>query len=220
MSEFLKRIIRLNIGTMFYALGIVITMRANVGFAPWEVFHWGVAQTIGLTIGVVSIIVSLILCVITVLLREKVGLGTVLNMILMGIYIDLLLSLGVIPQMNGLVSGIIMLIIGLFTVSFGTYFYMSSGFGAGPRDSLMVAVKRKTKLPVGLCRGALELIVVFVGWLLGGLVGVGTVIAAFGISFCIQLVFSLMKFEPTSVKNEALDVTYKRLRQLFRGKDG
>lgn len=103
------------------------------------------------------------------------------------------------------------MITGLFIISFGSYFYIGSGFGAGPRDSLMVALQRKTGLPVGLCRGILEGSVVLIGWLLGGPVGIGTVIAAFGIGFCIQIVFAIMKFDATSVKHETLNAT----RQYF-----
>lgn len=211
VHHFLKRLIKLLIGLFLYALGIVISMKANLGFAPWEVFHYGVGKTIGFTIGTVSIIVGLIICICSVWLGEKLGLGTLLNMILIGVFMDLLLMLSFIPEVNGLFMGIIMMITGLFIISFGSYFYIGSGFGAGPRDSLMVALQRKTGLPVGLCRGILEGSVVLIGWLLGGPVGIGTVIAAFGIGFCIQIVFAIMKFDATSVKHETLNAT----RQYF-----
>lgn len=219
MNNFFRRFIYLLIGLLLYALGIVITMKANLGFAPWEVFHWGIGKTIGMTIGNVSILTGLLICVIVILMGEKLGLGTILNMILIGVFIDLLMSFTLIPQINGLISGTAMMIAGLFIISFGSYFYISSGFGAGPRDSLMVAIKRKTKLPVGLCRGMLEISVVLSGWMLGGPVGIGTVLAAFGISFCIQIVFSLMKFEATSVQHETLDVTRRNFKALYFKKE-
>lgn len=214
MNAFFIRVINLLVGLFLYALGIVITMKANLGFAPWEVFHWGIGHTIGMTIGNVSILTGLIICVVVVLMGEKLGLGTILNMILIGIFTDLILWINVIPKISGLFLEIIVLIIGLFTISLGSYFYISSGFGAGPRDSLMVAIKRKTKLPVGLCRGVIETSVVLAGWILGGQVGIGTVLAAFGISFCIQIVFYIMRFEPTSVRHETLDMTYKSFKVL------
>lgn len=219
MSNFFRRFIYLLVGLFLYALGIVITMKANLGFAPWEVFHWGIGKSIGMTIGNVSILTGLLICVIVILMGEKLGLGTILNMILIGVFIDLLLSFNLIPQTNGLISGVVMMIAGLFTISFGSYFYISSGFGAGPRDSLMVAIKRKTKLPVGLCRGMLEVSVVLTGWMLGGPVGIGTVLAAFGISFCIQIVFSLMRFEATSVQHETLNVTQRNFKALYFKKE-
>lgn len=220
MNVFFMRVINLLIGLFLYALGIVITMKANLGFAPWEVFHWGIGATIGMTIGNVSILTGLLICVVVVIMREKLGLGTVLNMILIGVFIDLILWLNVIPKISGLFWEIIVLIIGLFTISFGSYFYISSGFGAGPRDSLMVSIKRKTKLPVGLCRGIIETSVVLAGWTLGGHVGIGTILAAFGISFCIQIVFKIMRFEATSVRHETLDMTYKSLKVLCCKKIG
>lgn len=219
MNNFFRRFLYLLIGLFLYALGIVITMKANLGFAPWEVFHWGIGKTIGMTIGNVSILTGLLICVIVILMGEKLGLGTILNMILIGVFIDLLISLNLIPQVNGLISGAAMMIAGLFIISFGSYFYISSGFGAGPRDSLMVAIKRKTKLPVGLCRGMLEISVVLTGWMLGGPVGIGTMLAAFGISFCIQIVFSLMKFEATSVQHETLDMTQRNFKALYFKKE-
>jgi hypothetical protein len=206
---------KLLLGLFLYALGIVVSMKANLGFAPWEVFHYGLGKTIGLTIGTVSILVGLIICLCAVWMGEKIGLGTILNMILIGVFMDLLLMLSFIPEVNGLFMGIIMIITGLFIISFGSYFYIASGFGAGPRDSLMVALQRKTGLPVGLCRGFLEGTVVLIGWLLGGPVGLGTVLAAFGIGFCIQTVFVIMKFDATSVKHETLNATRKYFMSLY-----
>ncbi|MBM7685789.1 hypothetical protein [Defluviitalea raffinosedens] len=215
MPHYLKRLMKLLLGLFLYALGIVVSMKANLGFAPWEVFHYGLGKTIGLTIGTVSILVGLIICLCAVWMGEKIGLGTILNMILIGVFMDLLLMLSFIPEVNGLIMGIIMIITGLFIISFGSYFYIASGFGAGPRDSLMVALQRKTGLPVGLCRGFLEGTVVLIGWLLGGPVGLGTVLAAFGIGFCIQTVFVIMKFDATSVKHETLNATRKYFMSLY-----
>ncbi|WP_243144581.1 YczE/YyaS/YitT family protein [Defluviitalea raffinosedens] len=215
MPHYLKRLMKLLLGLFLYALGIVVSMKANLGFAPWEVFHYGLGKTIDLTIGTVSILVGLIICLCAVWMGEKIGLGTILNMILIGVFMDLLLMLSFIPEVNGLIMGIIMIITGLFIISFGSYFYIASGFGAGPRDSLMVALQRKTGLPVGLCRGFLEGTVVLIGWLLGGPVGLGTVLAAFGIGFCIQTVFVIMKFDATSVKHETLNATRKYFMSLY-----
>lgn len=215
MNPWVKRLINLLVGTFFFALGIVMTMKANLGFAPWEVFHWGIGKVIGISVGNVSILTSLVICLIVLMMGEKLGLGTIVNFILMGLFIDLLWSLPFFPPMKGFVPGVFLMIAGLFTIAFGSYFYMNSGFGAGPRDSLMVAIERKTKLPVGLCRGIIECSVVLIGWVLGGPVGLGTVIAAFGVSLCVQVVFPLMRFEATSVEHETLDVTFKNLKAWY-----
>ena len=205
---------KLIFGLFLYALGIVITMKAHLGFAPWEVFHQGVSLTIGLSIGKVSILTGFVICILVYLSGEKLGMGTILNMFLIGIFMDWILESNVIPQMSGFISGIIMMFLGLFIISFASYFYIGSGFGAGPRDSLMVAIERKTGLAVGISRGIIEGSAVFIGWLLGGPVGFGTVIAAFGISFCIQAVFSLLKFKTTLVKHETLGATLQSLKAM------
>jgi uncharacterized membrane protein YczE len=190
-------------------------MNAHIGYAPWEVFHVGLAKTAGMSIGTASIITGLIIGIIGVLLGEKLGLGTILNMVLIGIFLDVILKFNIIPLASSYLFGIIMLIVGLFIIALASYFYIGSGFGAGPRDSLMVALTRKTGLPVGVCRGIIELLAVFVGWRLGGMLGIGTVISAFAIGFCVQTTFKLLKFDATKVKHETLDQTYK---MFFRNK--
>lgn len=212
-NDFFRRLGKLLLGLFLFALGIVLTMKANLGFGPWEVFHQGVSGKVGITIGNVSILTGLLICVLVVLAGEKLGLGTVLNMILIGVFMDRILALGFIPRMESFLSGLLMMFAGLFTISFASYFYIGSGFGAGPRDSLMVALQRKTGLAVGFCRGIVEGSAVLFGWLLGGPVGLGTVLAAFGISFCIQAVFRVMDFDAKAVRHETLDATWRNLVQ-------
>ena len=214
MTGYIVRFIKLNFGLFLYGLGIIVTMRANVGYAPWEVLHSGISQTLGVSIGLVNTAVGALIVAIVFMLGEKIGLGTIFNMFMIGLFMDLILYLDFIPLFDNFWIGSLVLIIGLFTISLGTYFYISSAFGAGPRDSLMVAVTRKTGLPVGLCRGILEVSVVFIGWLLGGMVGLGTVISAFAIGFCVQITFKLVKFDPTQVKHETFGVMFHNLRNL------
>jgi len=201
------------IGLFIFSLGIVITIKANIGYAPWDVFHVGLAGKIGLSIGTVSIIVGLILVLVVTLLKEKFGLGTISNIILIGLFIDLFFLIDIIPIAENLIIGIVFLILGLFIIAIGTYFYIKSGFGAGPRDNLMVVLARKTKLPAGLCRSIIELLVTIAGWFLGGMVGIGTVISVIGIGFCIQIIFKLFKFNVTLVKHETLSDTFLMFRK-------
>ena len=211
MKQFYIRLLRLLGGLFLYALGIVVTMNAQIGYAPWDVFHVGVAKTVGISIGNASIIIGLIVVIIAVLLGEKIGIGTILNMLLIGVFLDILLKLHLIPIANNFIFGISMMVVGLFIISLASYFYISSAFGAGPRDSLMVAITRKTGLPVGVCRGTIELLAALVGWKLGGMIGMGTIISAFVIGFCVQVTFKLLKFDATKVKHETLDVTVRTL---------
>ena len=216
MKQLLARFLILIIGLAFFAVGIVITIKANVGYAPWDVFHVGLARTTGLSIGLVSIIVGLVIAVIVTALKEKLGLGTIANIVLIGLFIDIIFPY--IPTVENPVIGTIMLISGLFIISLGSYFYIKSAFGVGPRDNLMVVLARRTKLPVGLCRSILELSVTISGWFLGGMVGFGTVISVVSIGFCIQIVFKLFKFNITSIKHETLVDTYIILKKAIKGK--
>ncbi len=211
MKQFSLSMLRLMWGLFLYSLGIVFTINAHIGYAPWDVFHIGLANTVGASIGTISILLGIIIVLITVLLGEKIGVGTVLNMIFIGVFLDLVLAFEIIPVADNLLLGIAMLFAGLFIISLATYFYVGTALGAGPRDSLMVALTRITKLPIGICRGIIEFIVVVLGWMLGGMVGIGTVLAAFGIGFCVQITFSLLKFDATKVKHETIANTYRKL---------
>ena len=217
MKNFLIRFISLIWGLFLFAVGIVLTMKANIGFAPWDVLHSGLSERTGISFGTVSILIGLLICVLVVLLGEKLGLGTLLNMVLIGSFIDILLKMDVVATAQGFLPGLFVILLGLFVIAFGSYFYIKAGFGAGPRDYLMIVLRRRTKLSVGVSRGLVEGSAVLLGWLLGGPVGGGTVLAAFGISVCIQLVFTWMKFEPAAIEHETLTMTWQRLRNSLAG---
>jgi len=211
MKQFLLRFTNMITGLIFYAAGIVLMINANIGYAPWEVFHVGLANTIGLTIGVTSIIAGIVIVIIVTVLGEKLGFGTICSMVLTGVFIDIIFYLNIIPIANNLLIGIIMLISGLFIIALGSFFYIRSAFGVGPRDNLMVVLARKTKLPVGLCRSIIELLVTVIGWLLGGMIGIGTIISVIAVGFCIQIVFKIFKFDVTVIKHETLSDSMKNL---------
>jgi len=208
--DFLKRFTRLNAGLLLYALGIVMTMRAGLGYAPWEVFHAGLGLTLGISIGKVSVLAGIVIGLAALLMGEKLGLGTILNMVAIGVYMDWILAIPGFPRAHGWLGGGALMLAGLFTIALATYFYISSGFGAGPRDSLMVALTRRTGLAVGLCRVLIEGSAVLTGALLGGSFGAGTVIAAVAIGFCVQLTFALLKFDPTRIRHETLGDTFRQ----------
>ena len=218
MKSITIRILLLIFGIFLYGLGIVLTLKANIGYAPWEVFHVGLSLTTGISIGTASIIVGVVIVAIVTICGEAIGLGTLFSMILTGVFIDLINMTSVIPQATNMIVGIMMLIAGLFIISIGSYFYMKTAFGAGPRDNLMVLLNRKTKLPVGVCRSAVELSVTLVGWILGGMLGIGTVISVFAIGLCIQIVFTIFRFDAAVVEHETLKQTYTSIRSLKRKK--
>jgi len=215
MKRFIFRVLRVLFGLFLYALGSCFVIQANVGLGAWEAFSVGVSNITGLSIGDVVVVTGLFILVIDVLLREKIGVGTVLNTILIGKILDLLLWLGLIPKMTGFFDGLAVLLLGQVVICLGTFFYVGAGLGAGPRDSLMVAVgKRVSAVPIGAVRGMLEGAVLLLGWALGAKVGVGTVISVFGISFIMQATFHVLRFDVKAVKHESLLQT---ARVLARG---
>jgi len=154
--------------------------------------------------------------VVIMISGEKLGLGTISNMLLIGIFLDIILKINVIPKMDNTIFGILMLIFGLFIISIGSYFYIGSAFGAGPRDSLMVVLAKKTKIPVGISRSIIEVAVTIAGWFLGGMVGIGTIVSVLGIGFCVQLTFRILKFDVTAVKHESLAGTFSFLKNKVK----
>jgi len=218
MNKFVTRFIRLFLGLFLYAVGIVLTMKANIGYASWEVFHAGLSTVFGIQIGTVSILVGLVLCVISLLAGEKLGLGTLCNMIFIGLFMNLLLGLDLFPTLSNFYLGVLQMVVGLFVISVATVYYISSGFGAGPRDSLMVVLTRKTRLSVGTCRSGLEILVVVIGALLGGSFGIGTILAAVLIGFCVQITFKLFRFDPTTVVHENFMDTFRNFSKVKTAK--
>ena len=208
MKQFALRIFLMIFGLALYALGIVVTIKANIGYAPWEVFHAGLLHTFGFSMGFFSIVVGLVIVIIVILLKEKIGLGTISNMVLIGVFMDIFLFLDFVPVPEYFVVNVLLLVSGLFIISVGSYFYIKSAFGAGPRDSLMVVLTRRTKIPVGVCRSIIELSVTIAGWALGGMVGIGTVISVIGIGFCIQITFRIFQFDVTMIRHETLPETF------------
>ena len=198
-------------GLFLYSLGCVIIINAQIGFYPWDVFHAGFSKVTGVSIGTVSIVTGITVGVLVFLLGEKLGLGTIANMILIGSFLDMIMALHIVPMTASFTMSIVMLIIALIIMAFASYFYIKAGFGAGPRDSLMVALTRMTHLPIGVCRGGIEVLVVLIGWRLGGMVGIGTLLSAVTIGFWIQIVFKLFRFDATKIKHETFNDTYRNI---------
>lgn len=211
------RITRLVWGLFLYALGIVMTVHANLGVSPWDVFHQGVSLHTGLTFGMTNILTAVVIVTITAVMKEHVGFGTLCNMILIGAFIDVLMLGGWVPEMHSFPTGLVMMISGLFVIALASFFYMGAGYGAGPRDSLMVVLTRRTGRPVGLCRIAVEGTALFCGWLLGGRAGLGTIISAFGIGFAVQIVFTLLHFNVRTIRQESFVETLGRLKIFLSG---
>lgn len=215
-QEFI-RLIRLFAGLTAYSIGITLCVQANIGLSPWDVFHHGLALRTGLTFGIASGVASAVIVAATALCKEQFGIGVLLNIFYIALIIDLLMLGGVISKASGLFSGILMMICGLFTIALAMVLYIGAGYGAGPRDSLMVILSKRTGKPTGLCRSVVEAAALACGWLLGGQIGIGTVIAVFGTGITVQIVFRLLRFDVKSQRHESVSETLARVRAALRG---
>lgn len=198
-----KHSIMAALGLMLFGFGVHLAIQANIGVAPWDTFNLGMSKTFGILYGTASVIVSFTIIAIDLLLRERIGIGTVLDAIVVGKTVDLLNFIDIIPSIEGnMPVSIAMMITGLFIMGLAQVVYMKAGLCCGPRDSLMLAINRRLKkLPVGAVSVLMMVIVLFAGWRLGGPIGIGTIICTFGIGAFMQLAFTVTRFEPKNVKH-------------------
>lgn len=166
-------------GLMILALGIALTIKGKVfGIGPWDVFHYGLYLQLGLSIGSWSIIMGFILIIISSLYMKSIPkIGTLLNMLLLGSFIDLFNYL--LPMPNGLLMKAFVFVLGIVLLGCGIGLYVSADLGAGPRDGVMLIIVEKTGLSIRFVRNGIEIIVFLLGWMLGGPVGIGTIVIAF-----------------------------------------
>ncbi|SDY62211.1 YczE/YyaS/YitT family protein [Tindallia californiensis] len=207
------RIIRMIIGFAVFAAGIVMTIHGNIGLAPWDVFHQGLSKTLGITIGQASIGMGLLIVILDVIFGEKIGWGTLGNMLFIGLFIDFYMINEIIPIQNTFWLGVIQVLAGLFVIGIGSFLYISVGLGCGPRDGLMVALVKRTKRPVGVIRGSMEGIALVTGWLLGGHVGLGTLLIVLTIGPMVQFAFHLFRFDVANLRHQFIDEDLKALKK-------
>jgi uncharacterized protein len=188
------RYIALFTGLFVIANGIVFLINANLGVNPWDVLHIGLANLFGMTIGRVSQIIGLLLIVVSYFFKVRPNIGTILNMIFLGLFIDLVIDWGYIPLPQPLFNRVIFFIIGIVLFGFGVAFYISPNLGAGPRDSLMLALTRATRLRVGLIRTIMEVVVATAGYFLGGPLGFGTVVFALTLGIFMEKGFVFVRW--------------------------
>lgn len=173
-----RRIVRLLIGLVLFGLGLALMVAAGLGLAPWEVLHQGIARHTPIPIGTVGILTGLLVLILWIPLRERPGLGTVLNVVVIGVVIDLTLLWLDQPAAIGVRWSY--LVVGLVMIGVASGYYIGAGLGPGPRDGLMTGLARRG-WRISWVRTGIEAAVLVAGWMLGGTVGVGTILFAFGI---------------------------------------
>jgi len=193
-SELFRRVPRLLLGLTLFGLGIAMMVVANLGLSPWEVFHQGISRRTGIPLGTVGIITGVLVLLLWIPLKERPGVGTIANVFLIGIVIDL--TLLVFPNdIETLWIRWVLMLGGTVVIAIGSGLYIGVGLGPGPRDGLMTGIARRG-IPIGLARGGIEVTVLVAGWLLGGTVGFGTLVFAFGIGPLVGVFLPRMSLEP------------------------
>ena len=172
-------------GLALFGLGEGLLIVSFTGASPWSVLAQGISLNINLSIGTITLLISLVVLVLWIPLGQKPGIGTIFNALIIAIMIDLCIKF--VPTPSNYIHQLILAIISVITVGIGGGIYLVSNLGAGPRDGLMIGLQKLTKLPIAVVRAALEISAVSVGWYLGGTVGVGTLLFAFGIGPCVAL---------------------------------
>ena len=212
-TQILFRSLKASLGLFAFGFGVYLTILADIGVAPWEAFSLGLSRHLPLSYGDISVITSFIIVGIDLLMKESIGLGTLLDALIVGKSTDLFIRLDLFPHPSHPVVSLIILVAGMFVMSFTQYFYMTAALGCGPRDTLLVALgKRVRRIPIGCVSIAILLTVLAAGWALGGPVGLGTVITAFGLGVTMQLILRLVRFEPRDVRHQSLTETVRLLR--------
>ena len=189
-----KRTTHLLVGLVLFGLGIGLMLQSRLGVPPWDVLHQGLANRFGLTVGIWSIIVSIVVLIGWLPLRERYGIGTLLNAIIIGVVIDL--STILVPQPEALVWRSAMLAAGILMIGFASGLYIGADLGPGPRDGLMTGIAKKGP-SIRITRTVIEVTVLAVGWLLGGTFGIGTVAFALLMGPIVQYFLPRLRIDTT-----------------------
>lgn len=219
MKKNIYKIIKLIIGLFLFALGIVMTINANLGLSPWDVFHQGLSKNINITMGQASILVGVITVILDVVLGQAIGWGTISNMILIGVFMDILMLNNLVPVFTTFLPGIIMLLLGLLIEGYGCYIYLTSELGAGPRDGLMVILTKRTNKSVRFIKNSIEIGAVTFGYILGGKVGIGTLIMALCGGYFFQFAFKTVKFNVKDVNHRFIQDDIRLLKEKIKKED-
>lgn len=182
-------------GLAIFSYGIMLTLQSHVGLGPWDVFHQGLSHQLHISFGNASIVVGFAILLLAWALGARPGLATVLNMVLVGSYINLYTYVNLVPDFAAapLPLRILIDVVGIALVGLGTGIYIKAHLGAGPRDGLMMALARRFGGRVSIVRGAIELVALGVGFLLGGTAGLGTILFAVLVGPAVSLSFKLLR---------------------------
>ena len=203
-------------GLFANGFGVYLTIQANIGAGPWDVLNIGVSRSFGILYGTASILISCTILGMDILLREPIGIAMFIDAVTVGKAVDFFNRIRAVPACGSHRTGIPMMLLGLTILAYTQYIYMAASLGCGPRDTLLVGLaKRVRSVPIGAVSIALLSLATFVGWLLGGPVGVGTLICAFCTGPIMQFAFRTVHFEAREIRHQHLAAS---LQILFAGR--
>ena len=204
-AKVVRQWLRIIFGLLVFAFGVHLTIFANIGLAPWDCLGMGIAKHTPLNYGLSMTLMALVILGIDLLLKERIGFGTIIDAVLTGNFVQMYNDLNPLEENRSIWLGILIMLCGFVFMALGMWIYMKGEQCCGPRDSLLVGLgKRMPKVPIGIVEVLLWAAVLLAGWLLGGPVGIGTLISTFGAGLVLQLVYHLLRFEPRKVKHYSL----------------
>jgi uncharacterized membrane protein YczE len=213
-KRILMQWVQIVFGLLVFAFGVHLTIWANIGLAPWDCLGMGISYHTPLNYGLSMTTMAVIILCIDLLLKERIGFGTIIDALLTGNLVQMYNDLNPFPLNSSLWAGILAMLVGFVFMAVGMWLYMRCEQCCGPRDSLLVGIgKRMPKVPIGLVEILLWGVVLLAGWALGGPVGIGTVISTFGAGFVMQIVYNMIHFDPRNCRHrDVLEVS----RELYQ----
>ena len=213
-KRILMQWVQIVFGLLVFAFGVHLTIWANIGLAPWDCLGMGISYHTPLNYGLSMTTMAVIILCIDLLLKERIGFGTIIDALLTGNLVQMYNDLNPFPLNSRLWAGILAMLVGFIFMAVGMWLYMRCEQCCGPRDSLLVGIgKRMPKVPIGLVEILLWGVVLLAGWALGGPVGIGTVISTFGAGFVMQIVYNMIHFDPRNCRHrDVLEVS----RELYQ----
>lgn len=203
-------LLRILLGLSIYSFGVYLTIYANIGLAPWDCLAVGISRHAPLNYGSAMVAISLTAVILQLLLRERIGFATLLDAVITGNLTQLFYHISPYPENHSLWLGIVYMLFGFLFIALGMYVYMKAQQGYGPKDGLLIAIgKRLPKIPIGVVEILLFAFVTLIGWLLGGAVGIGTLISIFGAGAVMHLFYMLIHFEPRALHHKSISETLR-----------
>ena len=198
------------VSLFFNGFGVYLPIQANIGAGPWDVLNLGLSKSLGILYGTASVAVSFTILGIDILLKEPIGISMFIDAIVVGKAVDFFNWIHAVPSCKSLQTGIPMMLTGLVIMAYTQYTYMIASLGCGPRDTLLVGLaKRLHRLPIGAVSIGLLSLATLIGWILGGPVGIGTLICAFCTGPIMQLAFTTVRFDATHIHHQRLQDSFR-----------